>query len=206
VIVVAGILAAGLGIASVWMLPRFRSAAPLHPLRVSVNPPPGGEFRLESGSEMSPDGRLIVYVAHTGDADRLWLRPLDELSARELPGTEGATYPFWSPDSRSIGFFAAGKLKRVDVGGGSPAELCAVTGGRGGTWSANGVILFNGYNDGPIMQVSGVRRRTGRGDDYRPVAQRELTPLAAVPSRRPTISVLCSGRQSAGPRRLRERA
>ena len=154
VIAVAGILVVGLGIASLWMLPRFRSAAPVHPLRVSVNPPPGGEFRLENGSEISPDGRLIVYVAHTGDADRLWLRPLAELSARELPGTEGATYPFWSPDSRSIGFFAAGKLKRVDVDGGSPVELCAVTGGRGGTWNANGVILFNGYNDGPIMQVS----------------------------------------------------
>jgi len=154
VIAAVGILAIGGAVASVWMVPRFRSAAPVHSLRVSVNPPPGGEFRLESGSEISPDGRLIVYVAHTGDADRLWLRPLHELSARELPGTDGATFPFWSPDSRSIGFFAGGKLKRVDVGGGSPVELCTVTGGRGGTWSANGVILFNGYNDGPILQVS----------------------------------------------------
>ena len=154
VIAAAGILAAGLGIASLWMLPRFRSPGPVLSLSVSVNPPPGGEFQLQNGSEISPDGRLIVYVAHTGDVDRLWLRQLDELSARELPGTEGATYPFWSADSRSIGFFAAGKLKRVDLGGGSPTELCAVTGGRGGTWSANGVILFNGYNDGPIMQVS----------------------------------------------------
>ena len=60
------------------------SAVPLLPgkiLRVSVNPPPGGEFQLQSGSEISPDGRLIVYVAHTGDVDRLWLRQLDELSA-----------------------------------------------------------------------------------------------------------------------------
>jgi Tol biopolymer transport system component len=121
---------------------------------VSVNPPPGGEFRLESGSEISPDGRLIAFVAHAGDADRLWVRPLDGLAARELAGTEGATFPFWSPDSRSIGFFAAGKLKRVDVDGGTPTDLCAVTGGRGGTWNANGVILFNGYNDGPIMQIS----------------------------------------------------
>ena len=63
-------------------------SCPVSPLRVSVNPPPGGEFRLQSGSEISPDGRLIVYVAHTGDVDRLWLRQLDELSARELPGTE----------------------------------------------------------------------------------------------------------------------
>jgi eukaryotic-like serine/threonine-protein kinase len=153
-VVAAGIFVAGVGIASLWMLPWFRSVPPVRPLRVSVNPPPGGEFRLESGSEISPDGRLIVYVAHTGDADRLWLRPLDSLSARELPGTEGATYPFWSPDSRSIGFFAAGKLKRIDVSGGSPIALCDVTGGRGGTWNVNGVILFNGYNDGPILQVS----------------------------------------------------
>jgi Tol biopolymer transport system component len=152
-VVGAGIFVVGVGIASLWMLP-FRSVPPLRPLRVSVNPPPGGEFRLESGSEISPDGRLIVYVAHTGDADRLWLRALDSLSARELPGTEGATYPFWSPDSRSIGFFAAGKLKRIDVSGGSPVALCDVAAGRGGTWNADGVILFNGYNDGPILQVS----------------------------------------------------
>ena len=151
----AAIFVAGVGVASLWMLPSFRSAPPVHPLRVSVNPPPGGEFRLEGGSEISPDGRLIVYVAHTGDADRLWLRPLDSLTARELPGTEGATYPFWSPDSRSIGFFAAGMLKRIDVSGGRPIALCDVTGGRGGTWNANDVILFNGYNDGPILQVSG---------------------------------------------------
>ena len=78
-----------------------------------------------------------------------------------------------------------------------------MTGGRGGTWSANGVILFNGYNDG--QSAIGIRRRAGRGDEYRPVAQRELTPLAAVPSRRPTLSVLRSSRQSAGAWRLRQR-
>jgi Tol biopolymer transport system component len=153
-ITATSLLAAGLGIASLWILPRFRAAAPVHALRVSVNPPLGGEFRLESGSEISPNGRLIVYVAHTGDADRLWVRPLDELSAHELAGTEGAAFPFWSPDSRSIGYFAAGKLKRVEVSGGPPVVLCAVTEGKGGTWNARGVILFNSFNDGPILRVS----------------------------------------------------
>ena len=126
----------------------------MNALRLSVNPPPGGEFRLENGSAISPDGRLIVYLAHTGDVDRLWLRPLGSLSARELPGTDGATSPFWSADSRSVGFFASGKLQRTDVAGGSPVPLCNATGGRGGTWNAEGVILFNGYNDGPILMVS----------------------------------------------------
>ena len=131
------------------------SAVPLLPgtsLRVSENPPPGGEFRLRVVVRSPTVGSLSTSHTQetpTGSGCARWMncRRVSSLEPRE-------TYPFWSADSRSIGFFAAGKLKRVDVGGGSPAELCAVTGGRGGTWSANGVILFNGYNDGPIMQVS----------------------------------------------------
>ena len=111
-IAAAGLVVAGSAIAFVWFTPRFGPPDPMHALRLSVNPPPGGEFRLENGSAISPDGRLIVYVAHTGDVDRLWLRPLGSLSARELPGTDGATSPFWSADSRSVGFFASGKLQR----------------------------------------------------------------------------------------------
>jgi len=62
--------------------------------------------------------------------------------------------PFWSPDSRSIGFFAGGKLKRVDIAGGLPTVICDVPGGRGGTWNEAGDILFNGVNDGPLLRVS----------------------------------------------------
>ena len=67
---------------------------------------------------LSPDGRHIVFVASGDGASRLWVRSLASTTAQPLAGTEGASYPFWSPDSKSVGFFAAGKLKRLDIGGG----------------------------------------------------------------------------------------
>ena len=87
---------------------------------------------------LSPDGRQIVYVA----SSRLWLRFLSTTTAQPLPGTEGATYPFWSPDSRSVGFFADSKLKRIDLIGGSPQTVAPANAARGGTWNADGVMLF----------------------------------------------------------------
>ena len=66
---------------------------------------------------ISPDGRRIVFVASGDGASRLWLRPLDAVTAQPLTGTERAVYPFWAPNSRSIGFFADGNLKRIDVAG-----------------------------------------------------------------------------------------
>ncbi|MEO5988956.1 MAG: protein kinase [Candidatus Eisenbacteria bacterium] len=93
---------------------------------------------------LSPDGRMLAFGASgRGSGPRVWLRSLDDLSVRPLPGTEGGFYPFWSPDGRSIGFFAAGQLKRIDLAGGAVLNLCSVRGARGGTWSRNGVILFS---------------------------------------------------------------
>jgi eukaryotic-like serine/threonine-protein kinase len=92
---------------------------------------------------LSPDGRLLVFVASGVGPPQLWLRPLDSATAQPLPGTEGAVYPFWSPDNRSIGFFAGGKLKRTDIGGGLPQSLTAVLNGRGGTWNKDGTIVFS---------------------------------------------------------------
>jgi Tol biopolymer transport system component len=91
---------------------------------------------------VSPDGRHIVFVARVEDKTTLWLRDLNTLTARVLPGTEGALSPFWSPDNRWIGFFASRKLKKIDVDGGSPLTLCDAPGGRGGSWSKNDLILF----------------------------------------------------------------
>ena len=90
---------------------------------------------------VSPDGRQIVFVASGDGASRLWVRPLDTTAAQPLAGTDGASYPFWSPDSRSIGFFADGQLKRLDLAGGAPQTLAPAQVARGGTWSADGVIL-----------------------------------------------------------------
>ena len=84
----------------------------------------------------------------------LFLRPLDALEARALPGTEGATYPFWSPEGRYVGFFAKGKLKKIDIAGGPPQTLCDAAHNRGATWSRNGVIVFAPDYNGPLYRVS----------------------------------------------------
>jgi Tol biopolymer transport system component len=83
-----------------------------------------------------------VFVASADGHPRLWLRPLDQTTAQPLLGTEGAKCPFWSPDSRSIGFFADAKLKRIDVAAGPPQVLAGAPFGLGGTWNRDGVIVF----------------------------------------------------------------
>jgi eukaryotic-like serine/threonine-protein kinase len=101
---------------------------------------------------LSPDGRQIVFVASGDGTARLWLRRLDATSAQPLAGTEGASFPFWSPDSRSVGFSAGGKLKRMDIGGGSPQTLADST-NRGGAWGADGTILFPRTTAGPLSRI-----------------------------------------------------
>lgn len=104
---------------------------------------------------ISPDGRAVTFVAVDAEGKNLlWLRPLDDVSARVLPSTKGATFPFWSADSRSIGFFAKGRLKRIEASGGLPITVCDVRNGRGGTWSRQGVILFAPDYRTPIYQVA----------------------------------------------------
>ena len=95
-----------------------------------------------------------MFVASGDGASRVWLRALASTTAQPLAGTEGATYPFWSPDSRSIGFFAGGAIKRLDLGGGTPQTLAPAPTGTGGTWNAAGVILFApNLGSGPLMRV-----------------------------------------------------
>jgi serine/threonine protein kinase/Tol biopolymer transport system component len=104
---------------------------------------------------LSPDGRLLVFNAEDSHGKAfLWIRPLDSLAARPVPGTEDGDYPFWSPDSRSIGFFSDKKLKRVDASGGPVQVLCDAPVGRGGTWSGDGVILFSPTAGSPIHRVA----------------------------------------------------
>ncbi len=103
---------------------------------------------------LSPDGRQLVFVASVENVSRLWVRPLDDVTAQPLPGTDGASYPFWSPDGRALGFFADGKLKRLDVGGGVPQVLADAPGGRGGSWSRDGSIVFAPIVSGPLFRVS----------------------------------------------------
>ena len=111
-----------------WAAQRFRQApADERVFSLQINPPEGSEFTFgtqAAGISLSPDGKTAAYVAtHQGKA-ALWVRPLDSTTARLLAGTEDAGMPFWSPDSKSIAFFAHGKLQRVYLAGGTPQTIC----------------------------------------------------------------------------------
>ena len=118
--------------------------------RSSANLGPGGRFAL------SPDGRRLAFVARR-DAigpPLLWVRPLDGLVAQSLVGTEGATYPFWSPDSRFIAFLAQGKVKKIAVSGGAPVTLADASLGATGAWNRDDVILFTPKGGAQLYRVS----------------------------------------------------
>jgi eukaryotic-like serine/threonine-protein kinase len=108
-------------------------------MRLDVKTPPAWS---EVSFALSPDGRHLVFAAATDEGQGLWLRPLDQTAARLLPGTEDAQYPFWSPDSRSVGFFAGGQLKRINIGGGPPQVVADAPEGVGGTWNKEDTIVF----------------------------------------------------------------
>lgn len=91
---------------------------------------------------ISPDGSRIVFSAASEGKNQLYLRSLDSMFTQPLPGTENATFPFWSPDSRSVAFFTGGKLKRIDIAGGPPATICDAPNSRGGSWGSSGIIVF----------------------------------------------------------------
>jgi eukaryotic-like serine/threonine-protein kinase len=98
---------------------------------------------------VSPDGRLIATVASGANGVRtVWIRSLNAVMPRPLAGTDGALSPFWSPDNRHVAFFAGGKLKRVEVSGGPPIELCDARNPLGGSWSPDGVIIFGAASTG----------------------------------------------------------
>ncbi len=128
-------------------------------IRAAINPPANATLDLVGDFAgppvLSPDGSSIAFVATGSDAkNMIWVRPLNAPEAHMLAGTDGATFPFWSPDSRSLGFFAGAKLKTVDLNGGSPLVVCDAVFGRGGTWGPDGTILFAPEALSPIVRVS----------------------------------------------------
>jgi serine/threonine protein kinase/Tol biopolymer transport system component len=146
-LVLAGLALAGLTIPAALY---FRAAPQPIVTRLDVViPPTSNPFSFA----LSPDGRQLAFVATVEGGPRLWLRPLDQVTAQPLAGTEGASYPFWAPDSRAIGFFAGGKLKRVDLRGGTPLVLADAPAGRGGTWNGDGVVVFAPSPNGGLMRV-----------------------------------------------------
>jgi eukaryotic-like serine/threonine-protein kinase len=120
----------------------LRAPIPAHPLRVSILPPDQHSFDPLSIA-LSPDGTKLAFVATaSGGTPQLWVRPLDSTAAQPLAGTDDAAFPFWSPDSRSLGFFAQGKLRIIDASGGAVQTLADAPQPRGGAWGADGTILY----------------------------------------------------------------
>jgi serine/threonine protein kinase/Tol biopolymer transport system component len=115
-----------------------------------VTPPTREPFSFA----LSLDGRQLAFVANGEKGSQLWVRPLDQVNAQPLAGTEGATDPFWAPDGHALGFFAGGKLKRIDISGGAPQVLADVSTSKGGTWNADDVIVFAPSTNDPLMRVA----------------------------------------------------
>ena len=107
-----------------------------------------------SSFAISPDGLRLVFSATVAGKVQLWIRPLSALTAQPLPGTEGATFPFWRPDSQAIGFFADNKLKWIHAAGGPTTTLAAVDHAWGGSWNQNGDILFSPHLTKELWRVS----------------------------------------------------
>jgi serine/threonine protein kinase len=123
---------------------RQRAPASASPVRFLIHPPANSYINVEGRAAVSPDGRHLTFVAPDSNGkDVLWVRSFDSLTARSLAGTEGALFPFWSPDSRWISFFAnRSTLQKIDITGGPPISIASALAGNGGTWSRDGVIVF----------------------------------------------------------------
>jgi Tol biopolymer transport system component len=131
---------------ALWSLRRVPA---LPEMRVEITTPPSAD---PVSLAISPDGRTLAFVATHEGRSRLWLRPLGSTSPRSLEGTDGASCPFWSPDGAAIGFFADGKLKRIDVDTGSVRTLTSAL-SCGGTWNGDGTILYAAPLVGPISRI-----------------------------------------------------
>ena len=155
---VAGMALAGSSIVALRHLRETPAAA--DPVQFTIAPPESATFSTsQSGGTglapqvaVSPDGRYVVFVANSRNGYQLWLRPLGAVAATVIPGTEDAAFPFWSPDSRDIGFFAGRTLKKVRASGGPPIVVCPAGGKLGGTWNRDNVIVF-GERDGLLYRV-----------------------------------------------------
>ena len=149
--------ALALGGSAGWLL--HRPAAPARRLHVAIPPPAGTTFQLNSvdpgPAALSPDGRMLVFSVRDADGTtRLHVRPLDSREGRTLGGTEGCQYPFWSADSRAIGFFADGKLRRIEAAGGPALALWDAPNGKGGAWGPGGDILFAPDATSPLFRIA----------------------------------------------------
>ena len=149
---VAGVLLLGLIAALPFVIAYFRRPAVDATAMRFIIAPAAKQFFVSLS--ISPDGRRLAYILLSEGKSQLWIRPLASLTAQPLPGTEGAAWPIWSPDSRSIGFFADGKLKKLDLSGGPAQPLADANSPMGFSWGRNGVIVFSPLPAGPLYRVS----------------------------------------------------
>jgi Tol biopolymer transport system component len=158
---VIGLTIAGL---AVWNLKPAPASGSWPVTRAVINLPPGQQLAsqqlagLDIGHgptlALSPDGTHLAYVASQGGIQQLYLRPMDGLEARPISGTEGGFNPFFSPDSQWLGFFAAGKLKKVSMSGGTPVTVCDAANYFGASWGPNDIIVFAASPSSGLLQVS----------------------------------------------------
>jgi Tol biopolymer transport system component len=140
---------------------RARSNTSSSVVRSLIAPPAEAGFYLDGvapgAAAVSPDGRRLVFAARARpEKVKLWVRDLEALEARALPGTEDARYPFWSPDGREVAFFTSEKLKRIEIAGGPAYPICDARNGKGGTWGPDGTIVFApSWNTGLARVPSG---------------------------------------------------
>ncbi len=137
----------------------YHPAQSTRSIRAVIDPPEKTSLNLTGDSAgppvLSPDGASIAFAATAADGKTaLWVRSTNTLEARTLPGTAGAMFPFWSPDSHSVGFFAESKLKTIDLSGGTAQVVCDATLGRGAAWGPGDVILFSAGPISPLMRVN----------------------------------------------------
>ena len=136
---------------------RALAPAPRPPLlRFTISSASGAAIDSAAGSSaISPDGRRVVFVGSDAEGKRgLWIQDLDQVRARLLPDTEGASYPFWAPDSRRVAFFAKGQLRKVSLADGRVEAICDAMEARGGTWGRGGTIVFAPAVTGGLSVVS----------------------------------------------------
>lgn len=153
----AVVLAIGLGVVAGIFI--NRPVQSTQAIRTVIDPPAKATLSLTGDFAgppvLSPDGAAVAFSATGADGKTtLWVRPMNSLEARVLPGTEGAIFPFWSPDGRSLGFFADSKVKTIDLGGGSAVVICDAPFGRGGAWGPGGVIVFTPNTQAALMRVN----------------------------------------------------
>ena len=155
VLAASGLALAALLVAGFAVVRSGRGTPDSRVLRAVIQAPDGVDLSDEVPDiTLSPDGGAIVFAGLDTTGTRgLWLRPLDSIAARRLPGTDGAVIPFWSPDGRQLGFFAEGKLKRLSLQAGDVQVICPAPNPRGGAWGAGDVIVFAPTASGPLMRV-----------------------------------------------------